>query len=376
MIKSSSGRANREGTSRLQGSNSTARTIIRIGLWIVGILLVASALVWQGIASSGAPDPTAKGLSPLAMAFSSGVLVFREGLEAVLVLAVVTAGLIRSRQELWRAVVIGAAAAFVTSIATWFIVVAILSSINAPMLYIQAATGLIAIAVLLVVMNWFFHKVYWTGWIGAHNARGRNLLKGNEAMNPKLFWGLALLGFSVVYREGFEIVLFLQDLRLKAGTGLILSGAGLGLLLTSIVAALVFSAHQRLPYKKMLVWAGVLLGVVLVVMVGESIQELQLASWLPTNHVALPIPDWVGTWFAVFPTREGLIGQILGALFVIGPFAWVRLKVKRKTMPRQDACPVSADPLECVLVHPVAESAICPVCDRFYVGERNRRSEE
>lgn len=299
-------------------------------LWLSGVLLVVAVFVWQGIATGGAPNPTARGLSPTSMAFGSGVLVFREGLEAVLVLAVVTSGLIRTRQDYWRSVLVGAALAFIASVITWFIAVAIISSVDAPMLDIQAATGLLAIAVLLVVMNWFFHRVYWTGWIGHHSSRGRNLLKGAPGLDAKTFWGLALLGFTAVYREGFEIVLFLQDLRLKAGAGIILTGAGIGLLLTGIVAALAFSGHQRLPYKKMLVAAGVMLGFVLVVMVGESAQEMQLAHWLPTTHLALPIPDWMGTWFAAFPTIETLGGQALAILLVVGPFVWVRAKIGRK----------------------------------------------
>ena len=346
--------------SPIAGRSSTS--VWKFVLAICGGVLVLATLLWQALTAQGAPDPTSKGLSHTAMAFSSGVLVFREGLEAVLVLAVVTSGLIRSRQDYWRSVLAGAAAAFLATIATWFIAVAIISSVNAPMLQIQAATGLLAIAVLLVVMNWFFHKIYWTGWIGHHSARGRNLLKDSTGLDRKTFWGLALLGFTAVYREGFEIVLFLQDLRLKAGTGIILTGAGIGLALTGIVAGLVFSAHQRLPYKKMLVWAGVLLGVVMVVMVGESVQEMQLAHWLPTTNLALPIPNWVGTWFATFPTVEGLIGQALAILFVVGPFAWVRMKVHRmKAAPT--VCPVNAEPLDCVIAHPNLVSSECSVCE-------------
>ena len=331
-------------------------------LSVCGAALVVLVFVWQAIAAQGMPDPAAKGLSRTAIAFSSGVLVFREGLEAVLVLAVVTAGLIRSRQDYWRSVLAGAAAAFLATIVTWFVAVAIIASVNAPMLQIQAATGLLAIAVLLVVMNWFFHKVYWTGWIGHHSARGRNILRDSTGLDAKTFWGLALLGFTAVYREGFEIVLFLQDLRLKAGAAVILSGAGIGLLLTAIVGGLVFSAHRRLPYKKLLVWAGILLGVVLVVMVGESVQEIQLAHWLPTTGLSLPIPGWAGTWFAAFPNLEGLIGQLLAILFVVGPFAWVRLKVRRSREVRA-VCPVNAEPLDCVIANSNIVSASCGVCE-------------
>src|SRR5581483_1206927 len=95
--------------------------------------------------------------------------------------------------------------------ATWFIVIAVISTINAPALDIQAGTGLLAIIVLLIIMNWFFHKVYWTGWISMHNRRKRDLLKDaadSSVSRSRLLLGLALLGFSSVYREGFEVVLF------------------------------------------------------------------------------------------------------------------------------------------------------------------------
>ena len=203
---------------------------------------------------------------------------------------------------------------------TWFVVVATVSAVDAPALDVQAATGLIAILVLLVVMNWFFHKVYWTGWIGLHHRRRQQVLERSNGAQSGTFFGLALLGFSAVYREGFEIVLFLQNLRLEVGSFPVFQGAAVGLLLTLIVAVLTFVAHRRIPYKKMLIATGVLLGVVLVVMVGEEVQEMQLAGWLPTTEVGVSLPEWLGTWFAVFPNVEGLMAQTGAALFVIGSY--------------------------------------------------------
>jgi high-affinity iron transporter len=287
----------------------------------VAVLLILGVFVWQGVTAAGNPDPTREGLSATAMILSAGILVFREGLEAILVLAAVTAGMTRGRQKDYlRAVPLGGVAAFLATIATWFIVVAILNEVNAPQLHVQAATGLIAIIVLLVVMNWFFHKIYWTGWITHHNNRKRRILEAAEHSGSKPFWGLVLLGFTAIYREGFEVVLFLQNLRLRAGNTVILKGAAIGLALTAIVAILTFIAHKRLPYKRMLVWTGILLGVVLLVMVGESVQEMQLAGWLSTTPIGIKFPEWVGLWFAVFPNAEGLLAQGLSALLVLGSY--------------------------------------------------------
>ena len=96
-------------------------------------------------------------------------------------------------------------------------------------------------------------------------------------------------------------------MRLEVGSFPVLKGAAVGLFLTAIVAVLTFVAHRHIPYKKLLIATGVLLGVVLVVMVGEQVQEMQLAGWIPTTEVGLPLPGWMGIWFAAFPNVEGLV---------------------------------------------------------------------
>src|SRR5579884_591332 len=300
-------------------------------LWLPLLAAAAAALVWQGVhAPGGVADPTAgTHLGHGAVVLNSGLLVFREGLEAVLVLAAVTASFVGTRGSLRRPVAAGAGVALVASIATWFLAIALIGALGGPGLDVQAGTGLLAVAVLLVVMNWFFHKVYWTGWIGGHNRR-RRALEGEVASGHvrRAALGLALLGFTAVYREGFEVVLFLQNLRLAAGDAAVLEGVGIGLGLTAAVGAATFAAHRRLPYKTMLVVTGVLL-----VMVGESAQELQLAGWLPTTTIPVHIPGWVGLWFAVFPTVESLIAQALAAGLVIGSYVvadYVRVRKPRR----------------------------------------------
>jgi high-affinity iron transporter len=263
-------------------------------------------------------------MSRAAAILDTGILVFREGLEAILVLAALTASLVRTEEGFWKPVALGAGASFLASVATWFIAVAIISTFNASALHLQAATGLLAIVVLLVIMNWFFHKVYWTGWITHHNRRKRELMANPVRSREAIFRGLVVIGFTSVYREGFEVVLFLQSIRLKVGSHVVLEGVAIGVALTLIVAMLTFVVHYRLPYKRMLVLTGILLGGVLLVMVGEQVQEMQQANWIATTNINIHVPDWMGTWFSIFPNVQTIAAQALAAAIVIGSYFMAR----------------------------------------------------
>jgi high-affinity iron transporter len=297
--------------------------LIRLLLVFATVFIVAGVLIWQAATAHGNPDPLAEGISPTAGLMNTGIVVFREGLEAVLVLAALTASMVRKRQDYWKPIALGAALSFAASVATWFVVVALIDNINAPALHLQAATGVLAILVLLVIMNWFFHKIYWGGWIGLHEKRKRALLEAPQS-ERSIFWGLMLVGLTAVYREGFEVVLFLQNLRLQSGQAPVLAGTAIGLGLTGMVAYLTFVAQRRLPFKRLLVVTGVMLGGVLLVMVGASGQAMQQAGWLPETPVDLPLPEWVGAWLGVYPNVEGLVAQCLAALLVIGSYFLAR----------------------------------------------------
>ncbi len=301
------------------------RIPVTTALLCTGAAAVAGVLILQVLRTGGLPDPT--GHSDFgARVLDIAVLVFREGLECILVLSAITANMVGPRRSLQRPVAAGAGAALFVTLLTWYIAISIIDSLseNLPALDLQAATGLLAILVLLLVMNWFFHKVYWAGWISMHSRRKQALM---SASRGRLWWGLALLGFSSLYREGFEIVLFLQSYRLKLGGTPVFYGVSIGLALTIVVGVLTFIAHRRLPYRRMLVFTGIMLGLVLLVMVGEQAQEMQLARWLPTTPVRPLqhlIPDWMGLWFAVFPTVETLTAQVVAAAIVVGSFFLAR----------------------------------------------------
>ena len=286
------------------------------------VLITLSAVLVGVIAlqalDGGVADPTGTRLSPTSAAFNSGLLVFREGLESILVLAAITAGFRGANQRLRRPIAIGVSAALGATVLTWFAAVWLLGHVSARALDIQAATGLVAIIVLLVITNWFFHRVYWTGWISHQNQTKRRVLESDSSRT--VYRGLLLLGFASVYREGFEIVLFLQNMRLAYGATVILPGIAIAAVLVAIVGAITFLNHRRLPYKRMLVVTGVLLGVVLVVMVGEQVQEMQQAGWISTTPINVAFPAWLGTWFATFPNVEGVTAELAAAVLVLGSY--------------------------------------------------------
>ncbi len=342
------------GPSRAGGSDGTptrdapggpGKRATRTGI-LVATLLVAAVLAWRAVAAPGNPEPTRAHEGALAAVLDIGVLTFREGLECILVLAAVMASMVGEERRHRRPVAVGAAIAFAATLLTWIVVVGVVGALTQsfPALDVQAATGLLAIVVLLVVMNWFFHKVYWTGWIGMHTRRRKALLgptgrrgrEGADASRPpissrRLLWGLGLLGFTSLYREGVEVVLFLQNYRLQLGDVIVLRGVLVGLALTSIVGVLTFVAERHLPYRRMLVLTGILLGGVLLVMVGEQAQEMQLAHWIPTTSIQAIrhlVPAWAGVWFSVFPTVQTLGAQLAAAVLVIGSYFAARMRME------------------------------------------------
>jgi high-affinity iron transporter len=294
-------------------------------VWVAIVLAVAVTVVLLGWhAHGGTPDPAAPGthMSRTTAVVDSGVLVFREGLETILVLAAISASFLGANRAYRKPVAIGGVTALAASVATWFAAVWMIGMFGNGGLAVQAATGIPAIIVLLLVMNWFFHRMYWTGWISHHHKRRRRLLgsAGEETMRATLL-GLGLLGFTSVYREGFEIVVFLQGLRVTFGSSVVLEGVVLGLLFTAAVGVITFVVHQRLPYKRLLIITGAMLVVVLFVMVGEEVNEMQLAGWIGTTPIAgLNVPGWAGTWFSIFPNVETIAAQVVAVTLVLGSY--------------------------------------------------------
>src|SRR4029078_6770073 len=104
--------------------------------------------------------------------------------------------------------------------------------------------------------------------------------------------GLVALGFTSVYREGFEVVLFLQNLELQDGTATVLEGVAIGLALTAAVGVFTFWLHHRLPYRRVLIPTGVPAAAVLVVMTGGTAMTFADLGWIPKDPTPFSVPGW------------------------------------------------------------------------------------
>src|ERR1700722_7998579 len=220
---------------------------------VLAVAVVTVVLGWH--AKGGTTDPTAlppgHRLSHTTVVINSAILVLREGLETILVLAAVTASFLGGNRVYRKPVVAGSVSALAAGVGTWFLVVWFIGQFHGGEFDVQAATGLPSLIVLLIVMNWFFHKVYWTGWIQSHHRRRRSLLSADPDTNlRRMLLGLAVLGFTSVYRECFEIVIFLQNLRELYGSSVVIEGVVIGALFTAAAGVLTFALHQRLPYPR------------------------------------------------------------------------------------------------------------------------------
>jgi len=298
-----------------------------------------------------AREKTGEGVSDGTAITNAALIVFREGLEAILIIAAITASMIGARAALRKPIYRGALLALPASLLGFVLAVALLGSLAAYGEKVEAVVGVVAIGVLVIVLNWFFHRVYWTEWIATHRKRGK-ALTGDVALGAAAgsatIAGLYVLGFTSVFREGMETVLFLQALQLSSGVGVVAAGVALGLAGTAVVGFLTFKAERNLPYKKMLIVTGVLIALVLFTMVGNTVRTLQGVGWFPIHPIDVDIPLWMGTWLAIHPSVETLLAEVLAVVFVTGS-SWAagwyskrRLRIQRE---RYEAENPAAEPV-------------------------------
>ena len=263
-------------------------------------------------------------VSPETIGFTAFTILAREGLEAIVILAALLAGL-RGLENLRirRGIVTGALLGLGASGLTFWLSQTIVRSLVRYGEKLEAVVSVLAVIILLMVTNWVFHKMYWVGW----NAKLRGLSKEAQEVRAPGWELFALLGvgFLTVYREGFETTIFMQSLILEGSTPSVLLGVAAGFAFIATMGALIFLFGAKLPYRKLLVVTGVLVVSIMVTFFGSGVRLFQTVGWLPVHPIAhLNFPNWVGTWLGLYPSWEGLLIPPLALVYVGG--AWLYTK--------------------------------------------------
>ena len=116
--------------------------------------------------------------SRTAVVVNSAIIVFREGLEAVLILAALMASMVGAQRRLRRPLLGGVLVALVASAITWVVAQTVLGSLAGWGERLEAVVSLVAIGVLLLILNWFYHRVYWQENLQDLHKRKKRVLAG------------------------------------------------------------------------------------------------------------------------------------------------------------------------------------------------------
>ena len=287
---------------------------------------------WAVLAGATAAIQTE--IAPFAQAqtytmFDAAVIILREGLEALLIVAALLAFLVRTdnhdkRRWIW----LGTAAGLVTSIAVAFALQALFSRIAAGRNreVIEGITGLVAAAMLFYVSYWLHSKASLKGWrqfIDENTTRA--LARGNLI-------GLSALAFFAILREGAETAIFYLGMAPSIAFRDLALGIAAGLAILAVIGVLMLKVGVRLPLNRFFLVASLLIYYLGFKFVGAGVHALQVAGVLPASPVRFlgEIPV-----LGVFPTWETVLPQLLliiaAVVVLVYANAAVRTKPNRQT---------------------------------------------
>jgi high-affinity iron transporter len=265
-----------------------------------------------------------KGFAAPALAFAFAfVILFREGVEVVLLLAILLGALVAGRASGYRRpLAFGVLAALAATALTWVLATLVLEIAPVQRELLEGLTAAAAVAVLFVVSFWLVSRLDHKHWLEFMRARVSSAIATGSAA------AFAGLGFTAVYREGFETVLFYQALSIFAkGLGIYVAlGFATAVVALGVVAYTVLKLGRRIPVKPMLTAGAATLLLLSVTFAGNAVRSLQGADWVSITPVQADwarLPVFLAELTGIHPTREGLTVQaVLLAVYVLGA-TWV-----------------------------------------------------
>jgi high-affinity iron transporter len=268
--------------------------------------------------------------APVIAFFFSFTILFREGLEAVLLLAILLGSLEAGRARNFRRPLgLGVLGAVVASALVWVLATVVIDIAPLQRELLEGVTAVVAVAVLFLVTFWLVARLEQRRRMEFMKARTAGAIAAGSAI------AFAGLGFTAVFREGFETVLFYQALILFA-QGL-LEWVALGAVAAAValvfVGWAVLKLGKRLPVKQLLLAGASMLLLLSVAFAGNAVRSLQEGDWIsvtPIDGGWARLPVCLAELTGIHPTREGIFVQLaLLGVYVVGAaymFAWLPLR--------------------------------------------------
>ena len=260
-------------------------------------------------------------LSTTAAFVSSLLILLREGLEAILVLAAIIALVMKTgRRDALVWIHAGWITALVLGFFTWLVARYVLGISGASREMTEGITALLAAAMLLYVGYWLHNKSNSKAW---HSFIRE---KVDSALGKSTLWTLAGISFLAVYRELFEIILFYETLLSQAGPSgqhAVLGGIGVAVVLLAIIGGAILKFSVRLPIGPFFAATAGLLALMAIVFAGNGVAALQEAGVLHATMVRFISVPLLG----IHATAQGLIMQGIVLVLVVGGALWGRWRM-------------------------------------------------
>jgi high-affinity iron transporter len=257
------------------------------------------------------------------LSYISGLLILlREGLEAILVLAAILAFLRNTGQEsAVRSVNIGWALALLAGLATWALAAYVIDVSGAQRELLEGATALFASVMVLWLGVWMHDRRHAAAW--------QDYIKSSLVGGGGRF-GFAILAFFSVYRELFEVILFYETLWLQAGPAghnAVLAGGATALVLLIGLAWVILRGSAKLPLALFFGINAALLCALSVVFAGHGVKALQEAGIFGTR----PVPFFEFDWLGIHADAYSLCAQLIALLAIAVLYGRSWLAEKRRT---------------------------------------------
>ncbi|MBW3506117.1 cytochrome c/FTR1 family iron permease [Pseudomonas sp. NKUCC02_KPG] len=256
------------------------------------------------------------------LSYISGLLILlREGLEAILVLAAILAFLRNTgQQSAVRSVNIGWGLALVAGLATWALAAYVIDVSGAQRELLEGCTALFASVMVLWLGVWMHDRRHAAAW--------QDYIKSSLVSGGGRF-GFAILAFFSVYRELFEVILFYETLWLQAGPAghnAVLAGGATALVLLMGLAWIILRGSAKLPLALFFSINAALLCALSVVFAGHGVKALQEAGIFGTRPVAFFDFDWLG----IHADAYSLAAQAVAIVAIIVLYSRSKMAEKRR----------------------------------------------